>query len=93
MDQAPVYRRHGQTKSLFICLRWPEAPGAQIDIGGVGVAGASEEWSSIGSVYPIERAQSVARSRCISDAAGKDCTCQELDRNGENVLAVPDRSA
>ena len=87
MDKASGYEKRPRTKSMYLCVAWPDGAGRSFNIGGIGVAGESE-----GTDRPISlgRLQSFAEERCKVHEAEKACTCQELDRNGRNVLVVPE---
>ena len=83
------YGRTTDTKVLAVCIAWPDSTDEKLDL----VTGG---WFYTGQGSDIQiftgDLSKGAMDLCRKNAAEseRDCTCQFVDKNGKNVLTIPD---
>jgi len=90
LDQVSAYRDLKRKKALAACIDWGIGSGGYVDVYFTS-AYYEDEYSERSSIITLTRLMNLALTDCerTRDGAKLDCLCQEVDRNGRNVLAVP----
>lgn len=91
LQQATAYRALARKKALAACIDWGIGSGGYIDVFFTS-AYYEGEFSERSSPVTPGRLMNLALTDCARtrERAKLVCTCQEIDRNGRNVLTVPD---
>jgi len=91
LKQATAYRDLTRKKALAACIDWGIGSGGYVDVYFTS-AYFEGEYSERASAVTIARLINLALSdcECTRDVAKLDCLCQPVDRNGRNVLTVPE---